>query len=194
MLKNKTQKIALTAMLIALNMVYITFMVTIIIEPYWSFTPFSHIFVMLGTFLSPFVGIFTTIGTTIAFFIKTYNPLITIRAGSHIFFMLLLVLLLAKMPLKNWKNIIIVNVLVGLVHAAFEMLCAYLAVPFGIIPAENLALETIIYSCGIATFAHSVVDFFAAYGIMMLLKKYRVADFYDYKNKLMNIRENMRND
>lgn len=173
MFNSKTKKIAVSAMLVALSIAYILVMFKVDLG-YWSFTPFSHIFIMIGTFVSPYVGIFTTIGTVIGF-LPTGNPLIWLRAGSHIFFVLFLIFMIKKYPLTSVKNMIIVSIPVSIVHALAEIAVVYLALEISIIDSLP-ALEYILYSCGIGTFLHSMIDFFAAVGVMKLLRKANVLE------------------
>lgn len=168
----KTKKIALSAMLVALSIVYIMYMFKFDFG-YWSFTLFSHVFVFLGTFVSPYVGILTAIGTVIGF-IPTGNPMILLRAGSHIFFVLLLVFMQKKLPLTSVKNMAITSVAIGVVHSAFEILAVYVAVWLSL--AQIPAVEYILISCGILTFLHSNVDFFAAIGLKKVLVRAKVLE------------------
>lgn len=170
MIDSKTKKIAVSALLVALSMVYIAFMFTFDLG-IWSFTPFSHIFIMLGTFISPYVGIFTSIGTFFGFFFKGQNPFVLMRAGSHIIFVLALIIILKKVPMNSLKNLIITAIVVALIHSLFEISAVYVTIW---ITGIQKATDYILISCGIGTFLHSVVDFFAAYGVFKLLKKAHV--------------------
>lgn len=173
---DKTKKIALSAMLVALSILYIMVMTMFNLKVdlgYWSFTPFSHLFVMLGALISPYVGIFTAIGTVIGF-IPTGNPTTLLRAGSHIFFVLLLVVIQKRLPLTSAKNMAIVSVLVGIVHSVFEIFSVYVAVWLSLAPMP--AMEYILISCGILTFLHSNLDFFAAVGVKRVLVRAKVLE------------------
>lgn len=169
---DKTKKMALSAMLVALSIVYIMVMFKVDIG-YWSFTPFSHVFVMLGTLVSPYVGVLTTIGTVIGF-IPTGNPMILLRAASHIFFVLLLIVLQKRLPLSSLKNMATVSVLIGVVHSLFEILAVFVAVWLSL--ANMPAVEYILISSGIGTFLHSNVDFFAAIGLKKALVRANVLE------------------
>ncbi|NLK17804.1 MAG: hypothetical protein GX304_04720 [Clostridiales bacterium] len=173
---NKTKKIALSAMLVALSVLYIWVMTTFNFKVdlgFWSFTPLSHVFLMLGALISPYVGVFATIGTAIAF-ISTGNIITVLRAASHIFFVLLLIVLQKKLPLSNIKNMAIVSVAVGAVHSLFEILAVYAAVWLSL--ADMPVIEYILISCGAGTFIHSNIDFFAAIGLRKALVRAKVLE------------------
>ncbi len=180
MFNTKTKKIALSALLVAINFVYVTYMFKIDLGA-WSFTPFSHIFIMLGTFISPYVGIFAALGTLGAFMVGTANYFIWLRAGSHIFFVLLLIFLLKKIKLEGRKNYILISVSVAVVHALFEILAVYAGIAIGVdmanIKTGGYSLDLFIWLVvGIGTFLHSMIDFFAAAGVMKILRKSHVLE------------------
>lgn len=180
MFDSKTKKIAISAMLVALSFVYVLAASILRIDiGVWSFTPFSHIFIMLGTFISPFVGIFSSIGVFFSFLISTPNYFIWLRAGSHIFFVLALIFLLKKIKVKNRRNLLFIAIAISIVHAIFEIGAVYLgiAIGFDLTSTGDYSLHVFIWLVvGIGTFIHSMIDFYAALGVFRLLKKAHVID------------------
>lgn len=181
-MNNKTKKITVAAMLVALSVIFVLIMPKIDIG-IWSFTPFSHIFIMLGSFIAPYVGIFASIGALTGFLMTTGNPVVWLRAGSHIFFVLAMVLLLKKFPPKNKKNLIFVGVITAIVHTVFEIIAVYFALEMAIVSIEALKIPGeyslhgyVFLVVGGGTFAHSLIDFFAAFGVLKLLKKAHVVN------------------
>ena len=83
---NKTKKIALSAMLVALSVLYIWVMTTLNFKVdlgFWSFTPLSHVFLMPGPHI--ILGVFATIGTTLISMVTSSpccaRPAIFLRAA-----------------------------------------------------------------------------------------------------------------
>lgn len=173
--KNRTKEITLSAMLTALSIVYIAFMPTLDFG-LWSFTPLSHIFIMLGVFISPYVGLFTCVGTFVGFFAKGVPPLVLLRAGSHVFFVLLFVFMLKKFNAKKTVNLILICLAIGVVHAVAEVAVAYIGAEFlgfGSYDRETIAY-TLFFVVGGGTLAHSIVDYFAAFAVHNVLERAKI--------------------
>lgn len=168
----RTKEITISAMLTALSIVYVRFMPTIDLGV-WSFTPFSHIFIILGVFISPFVGIFTCLGTFFGFLLKGATPFVLMRAGSHIVFVFVMILLLKRMGSLDTKKIITLSIITALVHAVFEVIAVYLSIAIGI-PVANQTIYYILAVVGGGTFIHSIIDFFAGFAVFKALKKSKV--------------------
>ncbi len=170
-----TKEIVIAAMLSALSLLYIRLMYTVPIPP-WSFTPFSHVPLMLGILISPFVGIMTCIGTFFGFVWKGSDPIILLRAGSHIFFTLLMIIMLRWGRYKSAGKLIALNCIVAVVHAAAEVLAVLVASWAGIsVPADRLGAYYLLLVVGVGTMGHSTLDFFVAY---MFTKVLRRAHFF----------------
>ncbi len=165
---SRTKKITLSALITALSVVYTLFMPTIDLGV-WSFTPFSHMFVFLGVFLSPYVGIMTTLGVLGGFFLKGAQPLVLLRAFSHIFFVLYLIIVMRKISPNTKKGFFFLCATAALVHAAFEIV----AVLVGILIAlpVNQSAYYILGVTGGGTLIHSIVDFSVAFFLFKVVQK-----------------------
>ncbi|MEG1711010.1 MAG: hypothetical protein RR054_04030 [Clostridia bacterium] len=172
MKKIDTKTITITAILIALSIIWVRFMITI---PFgiWSFTPFSHIFIFLGMLINPIAGILTAVGAFLGFVLKGVDIVVLMRAGSHIIFVVVGLLLLRVLHIKKFSHFMIFLLVTGLVHALGETACVYIAL-FNGIKVNN---STTIYIWGAtfgATFLHNALDFVAAYFLGKLLVKAKI--------------------
>ncbi len=170
----KTKLITVSALLTALSFIYTYLMPTIII-PAWSFTPFSHTTLMLGTMLSPYVGIMTALGTLAGFMLKTPDVLIWMRAASHIIFVLLMIIVFRTRAIDNPRKFWTLNIVVALVHAVLEVAAILVAIPMGLLPQQNQTFYYIFIAAGLGTTAHSIIDFCAAFLLLSVLRR---AHFY----------------
>jgi len=159
----KTLKITISAVLTALTLVYIVFMPTIDLGV-WSFTPFSHAFLFIACFISPYTAVMTYLSVLGGFIIKTGNYLIWLRAASHLFFVVFLVIYIKFFKLKSKKHIIIAAAVTAALHAVFEILAVLfgLVLGFGDIKLYG-TVYYILLVVGLGTIGHSLLDYFAAF-------------------------------
>ena len=164
MLKTNARKITISAVLAALSFVYIAFMPTIIV-PAWSFTPFSHLFLVIACFISPYTAAMTYLAVLGGFIFKTGDPLIWLRAGSHIVWMTFLTFYVGKFGLKSKKHIAIAVGITAVLHAGAEILAVLIGLAVGMqlssLP-ENMGLTYyILIVVGLGTFGHHCLDYAA---------------------------------
>lgn len=147
-----------------------------------SFTLASHVPVFIAMFFSPVVALAVVLGTTFGFFIST-TPIIALRAFSHLIFALIGASYLQKHPelvLKNGKFTLangrfqIFNLVIGVIHAAAEMLVVSVFYFMGNMPDTFYSqgyLYTVFILMGIGGLIHSLVDFNIAYFVAGALYK-----------------------
>jgi len=156
----KTKKITISAVLTALSFVYIIFMPGINI-PLWSFTPFSHIFLFIACLISPYTAFMTYLAVVGGFILRpgaTY--FVWLRAASHLFFIIFLVIYIKIFKLKSKKHILIASACTAVIHAGFEVLAVLLGLAVGF--EGNGTLYYILVVVGLGTLGHSLLDYFAA--------------------------------
>lgn len=186
---NKALKsLIVSAMLTAISFVFVYFVPTIDLGV-WSFTLGSHVPTFIACFISPYVAVFTYLGTLLAFMIKVGNPIVWLRAGSHLGFVVLALLIFRKVespsqgisvykhnyfePGTNagvYVKIVLIALLLAVVHAALEVLAVLVGLSIGISVANSSA-EYILITVGVGTMIHSLLDFFIAYLVFVPLRK-----------------------
>lgn len=180
----KSKTVTITGILIALSVLWTTFMYTVDLG-IWSFTPFSHLFIFIGMYLTPVSGILVAVGTFIGFLIKSAAPVVLMRAGSHILFVLVGALLLRRVNINKPFGMFLFLLVTAIVHAAAETACVYLAIGINI-PLDP-SKTSILYIWG-ATFGmtiiHSCADAVAAYFLSKLLSKNRIAHFGELEKSI----------
>lgn len=138
MKNNSVKHLTISALLIGLGILIPMVMPKIVIGPA-SFTLASHVPVFIAMFFSPVVALAVVLGTTFGFFIST-TPIIALRAFSHLIFALIGASYLQKHPelvLKNGKFTLangrfqIFNLVIGVIHAAAEMLVVSVFLLYG---------------------------------------------------------------
>lgn len=99
---------------------------------------------------------------------------VTLRAASHIVFVLLAILLLkAGFGKKNIFQTVGFAVVISAVHALAEMLVIGVYLYLGIITNSN-ALYYLLVAVGLGSFVHSLIDFAIAFTIYKTLQKARL--------------------
>ncbi|HEY8443218.1 MAG TPA: hypothetical protein VIL24_00205 [Clostridia bacterium] len=177
--KVNTKQIALTGVLIALSFVMPYFMPTVTL-PFTTFTLFSHMPVILAMFISPFTAVFASIGTAIAFFIKT-NPMVGLRAASHIFFTLPGAFAINKGLINKGLSIILGALVLGVIHGAAEIVvvAAYLGAG-----GKSFTLYYIMIEVGLITLMHHCVDYIVAFVVYQSCARARLLpNKFSIKNK-----------
>jgi len=131
MKKNNTLKITVSAMLTALSLIYIWLMPTIDLGV-WSFTPFSHAPLFIACLISPYTALMTYLAVVVGFVLKGASYLVWMRAASHLFFVVFMVLYIKFFGLKTKKDIFIVAVLTAILHAFMEIIAVIIGVAAGL--------------------------------------------------------------
>ena len=120
---SKVQRLTISALLIAVGILIPLFSpIKLVLEPA-SFTLGSHVAIFIGMFISPVVAISVAVGTTFGFFIGGFPIIVVLRAATHVIFAGIGALILEKRPkiLSSTKNTILFSFLIGLLHAACEV-------------------------------------------------------------------------
>jgi niacin transporter len=149
-----TRQIAITGVLIALSFVMPYFMPTITL-PFTTFTLFSHVPVITAMFISPFTAALASAGTALAFFLKT-NPIVGLRAASHIFFTIPGAFAINKGLINKGWGIFLGLLITGLIHGAAEIVvvAAFLGAS-----GKSFTLYYIMIEVGLITLAHHCIDY-----------------------------------
>ncbi|HEY8423338.1 MAG TPA: hypothetical protein VIL23_01080 [Clostridia bacterium] len=166
-----TKKIAVAAVLIALSFVMPYFMPTITL-PFTTFTLFSHVPVIIAMFVSPFTAAMGCVGTALAFFLKT-NPLVALRAASHIFFALPGSIAIKKGFINKGFAIFLGGLVLGIIHGAAEI--ATVAVYLGV-QGKTFTLYYIMIEVGLITLAHHCIDYIFAFIVYQSCAKARLLE------------------
>lgn len=164
-MNNKTRDVVLASLLTALS-ILITFSFKLPVPPPFSLTPGSHVPTMIALFINPFVTVLTVIGSCIGFIISTGNPVVVLRAASHIFFAMLGMYMIKKKDV----NIFVVIIVTSIVHAGGEALIVYFLTPL-LLPDNKTALTTLTWFAFIGTLVHHYLDSLITAPILYALQK-----------------------
>ncbi|MCL2177059.1 MAG: hypothetical protein FWB72_03845 [Firmicutes bacterium] len=167
----RTKKITISAVLSSLSFVYIFFMPTIDLGV-WSFTPFSHLPLFVAAFISPYTALMTYLAVLLGFIASTPNPLVWLRAGSHIVFVVFLCLYVKYRGVKTTRDIIFLAISTAILHAVFEIIAVLigLAVGFTVNTADYHLVLFIVLVLGLGTVGHNTIDFFGARFVLNVTK------------------------
>lgn len=156
-------RMVLAGLLCAIGILIPMVMPKIVIGPV-SMTLASHVPVFIGMLISPAVAIAVCLGTTVGFFLTT-NPLIALRALSHIVFATLGARYLVKHPQVIEKPVssTLFNAVLALCHALCEVISV---TPFFLMgtqfKAEQLSngfFQAVVLMIGVVAFFHSMIDY-----------------------------------
>lgn len=191
--KRTLRQLILGAMLMGLGIVIpIVMPAKIVIGPA-SFTLASHVPVMAAMFFSPYLTVFVALGTAIGFLLAIPVATIWLRALTHLVSMGIGAFVLAKMPdLVNKKvKFQIFNLLLGIFHAALEVLVVWIFYAVGMAPLEPQALLGLLLLIGFGGIIQSMIDFNLAFMLCKFLSKMvNIEIFARAKAKLtMNLAE-----
>jgi len=174
---DKVLKICLSGLLIAIGFIIPMFSpLKILIEPA-SYTLASHVAIFVAMFISPYMAIAVCIGTTLGFFFSGIFPIIvTLRAASHIVFVIAGSLFLHELSKNKLteKKLWIFSLCIGLIHAAVEVAVVsafYITLNVGDAYYEKGWLVSVLLLVGLGTVIHSMIDFKLAHIIILPLKK-----------------------
>lgn len=198
MRNNSVRNLTISALLIGLGVLIPMVMPKIVIGPA-SFTLASHVPVFIAMFFSPAVAVAVVLGTTFGFFLST-TPIIAMRALSHIIFAVIGAAYLQRHPeivLKNGKFTLanvrfqLFNLVIGLIHAAAEMLVVSVFYFMGNMPETFYSqgyMYTIFILMGVGGFIHSLIDFNIAYFVAgALYKQFNLPIFAKALNRKKNL-------
>lgn len=164
-MNNKTRNIVLASLLTALS-VLITFSFKLPVPQPFSLTPGSHVPTMIALFINPFVTVLTVVGSCFGFLISTGNPVVILRAASHIFFALLGMYMIKE----KHMNIFIVIIVTSIIHAGGEALVTYFLTPI-LLPDNKTALTTLTWFAFIGTLVHHYLDSLITAPVLYALQK-----------------------
>ncbi len=153
----RTKDMVLTALLIALGIIIpVYFSGLRVTLPPFSATLLSHVPIIIAMFLSPWSAVFTAIGTTLGFIVAAIDPVVTVRAASHIIFAVV-----GAWMIQKRQNLIVVGLTAAILHAVSEILVVYGSILLGISAAikGTSVLETVLYVTGLGTFVHHIFDY-----------------------------------
>lgn len=173
---NQTLKLTLTAILIAIGiLIPMISPVKIILEPA-SFTLASHVAIFIAMFISPGVALTVALGTTMGFFLGGFPIVVTLRALTHVVFVVLGSQLLKKRPslLNNKGQSILFSLGIGIVHAVSEIAVVSLFYFGGNMTEGYYAqgfMSSVLLLVGLGTVVHSMIDFTIAQVIWLGLEK-----------------------
>lgn len=163
---NRTKDVVLAALLTALSLLIAMSPVKLPVPPPFSLTPGSHVPTMIALFINPFVTVLTVIGSCIGFIISTGNPVVVLRAASHIFFALLGMYMIQKKSV----NIFVVIIVTSVVHAGAEALIVYSLTPL-LLPNNTAVLSGLTWFAFIGTLVHHYLDSLITAPILYALQK-----------------------
>lgn len=159
----RLQVLITEALLCAIGIAIPMFCPKIVIGPA-SFTLASHVPVFLAMFISPSAAITVSLGTTAGFFLAGFQPVVVLRALSHLVFAVLGAFWLRKAPgvLTSAKGAALFGFAVSVVHAT----CEVLVVTFFFF-GDQLSKATyksgyfvaVLLLVGLGGLIHSMIDF-----------------------------------
>ena len=159
----KVKTMTIAALLSALG-ILIPLIAPKYVLPPASYTLASHVPIFIAMFISVPVSIFVTIVTAIGFFFGGYPFVVTLRAVSHIIFVVLGSYILSRKPniLSNKFNASLFALLISVVHGISEVLVVtqfYLVGNADQLYYEKGYLISVILLVGLGTVIHSLIDF-----------------------------------
>lgn len=126
-----TKILVLGALLTALSFIIpLTFPKLPLPQPF-SVTLASHVPTLLAMLINPIVAFFTVIGSTAAFFLSL-GPIVSLRAASHIIFVVVGIILLRKNV-----NIYVVLAVCAILHGLGEVAAVYFFTPTADLSAKG---------------------------------------------------------
>ena len=171
-MRKKTKELTLTALLTALAIAIPLVMPAVVpfkvIMPPFTATVASHVPLILSMFISPFSAVMTAIGSALGFLVAFPDPIVSIRAATHIFFTVAGAMMIRKKMNTVW-TILVTMVL----HSLSDMVTVYLAADFFHMSAllKGNTMGYVQAWIGIGTSVHHLVDFLIAYIILQPLSK-----------------------
>lgn len=168
MTNKKVYQMALSAMLMAVAiLIPMVSPLKVIIEPA-SFTLASHVAIMIAMFISPTVAVTVELGATVGFFFGGFPLVVVMRALSQVIFVVIGSVILKKKPeiMKNLGSMIIFALLIGVLHAAAEVVVS--TIFYGV---TSTFMYNVLVLVGVGTLIHSCVDFAIAVAVWKVIVK-----------------------
>lgn len=166
--REQTFRLVLSSVLVALTVIITFTFPRIQIGP-WSGTLAFHVPVLVAMFIHPLAATAVTAASAVAFLF--INPIIALRAGSHIVF-----LLVGYLLLRLGVNAYLTLILIAPIHAAMECLVVWLFVP-------DASFEIIFIATGLYTIIHHFIDCVIAVAVLKALQYSRVIRLVGFKYK-----------
>lgn len=157
------QTMTIAALLCAVGIAIPIFFPKIWIGPA-SFTLASHVPIFLAMFISPGVAVAVTLGTTLGFFFSGLPLVITLRALSHIVFVLIGAFLLKKRPaaMTFSAGSLLFGLFLSVIHAGCEVAVVTLFYFGGQLTGATYSsgyAVSVLLLVGLGGLVHSMVDF-----------------------------------
>lgn len=175
---NSIQRMAVSALLIAIGIVIPMFSpVRFVLEPA-SFTLASHVAIFIAMMIHPGMAVTVALGTTLGFFIGGFPLVVVLRAATHVVFACVGAFYLKKRPatLESPMKTHIFSLLIGVLHALCEVAVVSVFFFGGNVAGtyyEKGFLFSVILLVGVGGIIHSMVDFEIALVIVKALSKQR---------------------
>lgn len=163
-----TKNLVITALLIAFGIIIPTVFgfLRVILPPAFTATLTAHVPIFIAMFISPVSAVFTAIGTTIGFQFSGLDPVVVVRAASHIVFAAV-----GAYMVQKRVNLILTGVLTAILHAAFEALTVYIFLALGWTQGSSSFVSIAFYTTGIGTLVHHSIDYIIAIALLKALAK-----------------------
>ncbi|MBE7030403.1 MAG: ECF transporter S component [Ruminococcaceae bacterium] len=162
--KISTKIMVFGALLTALSFIIpLTFPKLPLPQPF-SVTFASHVPTLLAMLINPIMAVFTVIGSTIAFLVSL-GPIVSLRAASHILFVIV-----GCLMLKKGINMYLTLGLCSVIHALGEVIAVYAFTP----SAELGAKGGMTFLWGVVfgvTIFHHIVDCIITVPVFKALKR-----------------------
>ena len=164
----KTQTQSIQTMTIAALLCAVGIVIPMTFPKIWvgpaSFTLASHVPVFLAMFISPGVAAAVALGTTLGFFLSGLPLVITLRALSHIVFVLIGAMMLKKRPavMTFSARSFLFGLFLGVIHAACEVVVVTVFFFGGQLSSATYSsgyVVSVLLLVGLGGLIHSMVDF-----------------------------------
>ena len=163
-----TKDMVITALLIAFGIIIPTAFgfLRVILPPAFTATLTAHVPVFIAMFISPMSAVFTAIGTTLGFQFSGLDPVVVVRAGSHIIFAII-----GAYMVQKRCSIVLTGIVTAVLHALFEALTVYIFLALGWTKGEGSFVTIAFYTTGIGTLLHHIIDYIIAFVLLKALAK-----------------------
>ena len=136
-----------------------------------SYTLASHVPIFVAMFVSPIVGIWVTLATAFGFFLSGMPLTVTVRALSHLTFVIPGSLIVRRVSFNTPSKRILLNLTLALIHGCAEFTAVAL---LNMRSLNGTVLFSYFLFLGLGTIAHSFVDFVLA---LQIVKPLNLHDF-----------------
>ena len=128
-----------------------------------SFTLASHVALFLALFISPAVAATVAVGTTLGFLLAGFPPVVVLRAGVQIVFVLVGAFWLAKRPaiMKGASGVFCFGLILNAIHAVCEAIVVMLFWFSGATYDTGFWYTILVLVAG-GTLVHGMVDYYLA--------------------------------